>query len=125
MDRAPVPPRLTPLLHGLSACAVAALLAACGKPEAAELSTRLTSLNPPAADGSRLLYVADHQVPCATLEPQTCLLVREDPRAEWQPLYEAIEGFSYQPGHSYTLRVQRDGGAGTEVGPYRLVAVQP
>jgi hypothetical protein len=34
-----------------------------------------------------------------------CLLVREDPNADWRNFYDAIEGFTYEPGYSYKLLV--------------------
>lgn len=40
--------------------------------------------------------------------PMTCLLVKFTPEAEsWQYMYDAIQGFDYEPGYEYVLQVHR------------------
>ena len=34
-----------------------------------------------------------------------CLQVRERPDAPWHLFYDVIEGFTYEPGYQYALRV--------------------
>ena len=53
------------------------------------------------------LYVAPHTVECEGVGPMECLLVREDPGAPWRTFYGAIQGFIYEPGWEYSLRVAR------------------
>jgi hypothetical protein len=52
------------------------------------------------------LKVAPALVPCVGVAPQQCMVVRE-PDAEWQYLYSSIDGFTFEPGYRYVLRVAR------------------
>lgn len=63
---------------------------------------------PPVRPAARVtdLYVADHTAPCMGVAPMTCLVVREDPNAEWTFHYFGISGFDYEPGYFYHLRVE-------------------
>jgi hypothetical protein len=51
------------------------------------------------------LEVAEQKVPCVGIMPQQCLQVREQPTAQWQLFYDGIDGFVYEPGYRYLLRV--------------------
>lgn len=53
------------------------------------------------------LYVAPQTAACTGVGPQQCLLVRESPQGEWSYFYSSIEGFTHEPGYSFTLRVLR------------------
>ena len=44
-------------------------------------------------------------MPCIGIGPQECLQVREQSDAPWQLFYGHIEGFAYEPGFRYVLRV--------------------
>jgi heat shock protein HslJ len=61
----------------------------------------------PIASGpsEKTIYVGPYQVPCTGVAPQSCLLVREDPSDDWQYHYDPIEGFVYEPGFEYELRI--------------------
>lgn len=62
----------------------------------------------PTESAERLtLYVAAQTAPCTGVGPQTCLLVREDPREAWGLFYSGIEGFTHEAGFAYTLEVLR------------------
>lgn len=50
--------------------------------------------------------VGAEQVDCTGVAPQKCLLVKEDPSADYQLFYTAIEGFEFVQGFEYELRVQ-------------------
>jgi Domain of unknown function (DUF4377) len=59
-------------------------------------------------DGGRTfdLYVADQKVTCdAGALITTCLQVRRDPNAAWETYYTPIDGFNFEPGYFYHLRV--------------------
>lgn len=49
--------------------------------------------------------IAEQQVPCVGMFPQQCLQVRERSDAPWELFYDGIEGFTYEPGFRYVLRV--------------------
>jgi Domain of unknown function (DUF4377) len=55
------------------------------------------------------IYVAEQTVPCtAGVLQKNCLRVREgDPAAPLNVFYESIQGFNYEPGYRYHLRVER------------------
>src|SRR5438270_599352 len=52
-----------------------------------------------------VLEVAPTTVACTGSFPTTCLQVRERQDAPWQYFYDPIEGFSFEPGYHYWLRV--------------------
>ncbi|MCC8133465.1 MAG: DUF4377 domain-containing protein [Tannerellaceae bacterium] len=52
------------------------------------------------------LIVASDPIDCIGVAPQQCLLVKSGEETEWTFLYGGIEGFDYQPGYEYVLKVQ-------------------
>jgi hypothetical protein len=54
-----------------------------------------------------VLYVGAQRVDCVGVGPQKCLLVKEQPQAEWQYFYDSIEGFTHEVGYEYKLLVTR------------------
>ena len=73
------------------------------------------------------LEVAPARVPCVGALPTECLQVRERAGAPWTLFYAPVEGFAYEPGFRYALRVARravpDPPADGASFAYRLVAV--
>jgi hypothetical protein len=53
------------------------------------------------------LEVAEALVPCMALVPRECMLVRQPGAAEYTFFYDDIEGFNWEPGFRYRLRVER------------------
>lgn len=53
----------------------------------------------------REIYVAAQRVPCMGVGPMECLQTRERPDQRWQLFYGGIEGFDFQPGTEYRLRI--------------------
>ena len=53
-----------------------------------------------------VLYVAPHTVECTGEGIQQCMLTRRSPSEEWTYFYGGIQGFTYEPGFHWTLRVQ-------------------
>ena len=50
--------------------------------------------------------VAPERVPCSGVAPMECLQIKKNPSdTAWQYFYDAIEGFTYEPGYTYTLEV--------------------
>lgn len=54
-----------------------------------------------------LMDVASEQVDCHGFIDQKCLRVRFDPDAPWVHFYDQIEGFAFESGFEYILRVER------------------
>ncbi len=52
-------------------------------------------------------YVAPLQSDCDGAALQKCFLVRRQPNENWVMLYSQIEGFDYEPGFSYRIKVNR------------------
>ncbi len=69
------------------------LLAACGEPT-------------PQDKPGQLLYVAPYGTACIGVGAMECLRVKEEGEANWQLFYNHIEGFAYEEGFQYTLRVK-------------------
>jgi len=53
----------------------------------------------------KTLYVGPERVSCEGEGPQQCYQVKETPNAEWQLFYNEIEGFEWDPGYLFELRV--------------------
>lgn len=53
-----------------------------------------------------VLYVAPHTVECTGEGIHQCMLTRRSRSEEWTYFYGGIEGFTYEPGFHWTLRVQ-------------------
>jgi hypothetical protein len=74
-----------------------------------------------------VMDVAPARVACMGVGPQECFRVRERPDTVWTLLYDGIEGFSFEAGFEYTLRVAvrtvRNPPADGSSLAYRLVAV--
>ncbi len=51
------------------------------------------------------MEVAESRVACVAVGPTECLQVRERPDAPWQLFYGGIEGFVYEPGFRWVLRI--------------------
>ncbi len=74
------------------------------------------------------MEIAAQPVPCTGVSARSCLLVRIGSDTRWTRFYDAIDGFSYEPGYQWRIEVDRgrvlnppmDGSAFA----YRLVRVQ-
>ena len=76
----------------------------------------------------RTYEIAEMRVPCSSVGGlSVCYSARTPPDTAWQVLHAAIEGFTYEPGHRYVLRVaEREVRNPAPDGPgilYRLVEV--
>jgi heat shock protein HslJ len=53
----------------------------------------------------KTIFVGPEKVDCVGVGPQECYQVKDDPNGEWQNFYDQIEGFEWEPGYTYELRV--------------------
>lgn len=60
---------------------------------------------PEATPEESTLFVGPERVPCEGEGPQECYQVKETPEGEWELFYDEIEGFQWEPGFIYELRV--------------------
>ncbi|MBM4359010.1 MAG: DUF4377 domain-containing protein [Deltaproteobacteria bacterium] len=101
-----------------SSSATAAATASAGTAETAptssatvppEVSSAAVSAAPtslaPAPSPSKTLFVDSKRVPCQGEGVSECLRVRESESAPWDLFYRTIEGFTFEPGFTYELRV--------------------
>ena len=51
------------------------------------------------------LYVGPELVDCVGVGPMKCMLVKENPEEDYKYFYSQIEGFEFEPGYEYELRV--------------------
>jgi heat shock protein HslJ len=54
----------------------------------------------------KTIYIADHLSDCEGVAQQKCMLVKEKKTDDWTFFYDTIEGFTYEQGYSYTLKVK-------------------
>lgn len=53
------------------------------------------------------MYVGPEMVNCEGVARQACLQVKFEEDAEWELLYSGIDGFEFEPGFEYELRVNK------------------
>ncbi len=58
------------------------------------------------ASVEKTLYVGPVMRDCVGVAPMKCYMVREDPNGPWTNFFNTIQGFSFEPGYNYTLRVR-------------------
>ncbi|GGA81987.1 hypothetical protein GCM10011521_20440 [Arenimonas soli] len=61
---------------------------------------------PTGAGRERIVLVSGERKPCSGAGAMQCLQVRTEPGAPWQHYYGDIEGFSWQEGVDYVLRIR-------------------
>ncbi|MDI1446572.1 DUF4377 domain-containing protein [Polyangium sp. 6x1] len=59
-----------------------------------------------AKTGEKTLFVHEEKVDCMGVGPMRCMQVREAGKKEWERFYGRIEGFTYEEGYAYELRVK-------------------
>lgn len=57
------------------------------------------------APEEKIIFIGPKKVECMGVGPMECYQVKEDPNGEWQLFYDQIEGFKWEPGYTYELRV--------------------
>jgi hypothetical protein len=74
-----------------------------------------------------IMDIAPQRVDCVGMAPQECFRVREHPDTNWTLFYDGIEGFEFEAGFEYTLRVGvrpiRNPPADGSSVAYRLLAI--
>ncbi len=93
-----------------------AVLAACStggstEPETTEENTtpetEAENVAPTAASGKIVtMYVGPELVDCTGVAPQKCMQVKENPNDDYTLFYDQIEGFNYEEGFEYELKVE-------------------
>ena len=76
----------------------AALLASCAAYDTPERQTMQ----------SVTYWINSYRVPCTGVGPMSCLQVRRDQSGPWSLFYSEIEGFEYEPGYLYEIKVREE-----------------
>jgi heat shock protein HslJ len=58
-----------------------------------------------APQNEKTIYVGPNLVNCVGVAPQKCMQIKEDPEDDWKYFYDQIEGFNYEEGYLYQIKV--------------------
>ena len=58
------------------------------------------------AEEIKTFYINSHMVDCVGVGPMKCMQVREDLNSEWSNFYDKIQGFEFNSGNEYTVKVK-------------------
>ncbi|EAZ91076.1 META and DUF4377 domain-containing protein [Crocosphaera chwakensis] len=53
----------------------------------------------------KTVYLSPETIDCIGVAPQQCLQIKENLEDDWTLFYGSIEGFDYEPGYFYELRI--------------------
>lgn len=57
-------------------------------------------------DNEKILFVSDVKMDCTGVAPQKCLQIKEKESENWTYFYTDIEGFDYEEGYTYKIKVE-------------------
>lgn len=57
-------------------------------------------------DNEKILFVSDVKMDCTGVAPQKCLQIKEKESDNWTYFYNDIEGFDYEEGYTYKIKVE-------------------
>ena len=60
------------------------------------------------SDNEKTFIVGPETADCIGVAPMKCLQVKEKASDSWQNFYTNIEGFTYEPGYEYVLKVKTE-----------------
>lgn len=60
------------------------------------------------AENEKTIIVGPKTADCRGVVPMKCLQVKENTSAEWNNFYSNIEGFTYEPGYEYVLKIKTE-----------------
>ncbi|MEJ2261782.1 MAG: DUF4377 domain-containing protein [Nitrosopumilaceae archaeon] len=58
------------------------------------------------AEEIKTFFIHSQMVDCVGVGPMKCMQVREDLNSEWRNFYDKIQGFEFNPGNQYTVKVK-------------------
>jgi uncharacterized protein DUF4377 len=77
------------------------------EPTPASTTTATDPATPEApAAKQETLFVRDQRAPCEAEAKRECLQVKNAESEPWRNLFATIEGFEYEPGYQYELKVE-------------------
>lgn len=57
---------------------------------------------------TEVITVASEKAECVGVGPQECLLIKRDGGSGWEFWYSGIEGFDYERGYEYVLKISKE-----------------
>jgi heat shock protein HslJ len=84
----------------------AMILVACDGSIGETIQTGESSEQAEVSGEEKVLYVGSELVDCEGEGPQKCMLIKESLDGEYQLFYSQIEGFEFEPGYEYELKVR-------------------
>lgn len=95
------------ILKPVVSLAILAVFTACGNSSNTGSTTETTTLSDAVKSGGTvILTVASETRIGMGLAEQECYLVKESGENTWSLFYSPIEGFDYEPGYEYVIRVK-------------------
>ena len=70
--------------------------------------TQCTTTANASAGDEKTFIVGPQTVDCTGVAPMKCLQVKENVSGNWTNFYSNIEGFTYEPGYEYVLKVKTE-----------------
>lgn len=70
--------------------------------------TQCTSSANMSSANEKTLIVGPETADCTGVAPMKCLQVKENASDSWTNFYTNIEGFTYEPGYEYVLKVKTE-----------------
>lgn len=70
--------------------------------------TQCTTSSNVAAANEKTFIVGPETADCTGVAPMKCLKVKENASDSWTNFYTNIEGFTYEPGYEYVLKVKTE-----------------
>lgn len=59
-------------------------------------------------ENEKTFIIASETADCTGVAPMKCLQIKEKPTDNWSFFYSNIEGFTYEPGYEYVLKVKTE-----------------
>lgn len=56
----------------------------------------------------KTIIIGAETADCTGVAPMKCLQVKESANGKWTNLYNNIEGFTYEPGYEYVLKIKEE-----------------
>ncbi|PJJ67164.1 uncharacterized protein DUF4377 [Chryseobacterium geocarposphaerae] len=70
--------------------------------------TQCTTTSGASAADEKTFIVGPQTADCTGVAPMKCLQVKEKPTDNWSNFYTNIEGFTYEPGYEYVIKVKTE-----------------
>lgn len=71
-------------------------------------TVQCTSTSGVSAADEKTFIVGPQTADCTGVAPMKCLQVKEKPTDNWSNFYTNIEGFTYEPGYEYVIKVKTE-----------------